>query len=42
MHLKDCAGNILETTATDENGYYEFSGLEPGYYTVCEDSIPEG
>jgi hypothetical protein len=41
IHLKDGAGNVLETTFTDENGYYEFSGLNPGWYTVCEDSIPE-
>ena len=42
VHLKDGAGNILETTTTDESGYYEFRGRQPGWYTVCEDSIPEG
>jgi protocatechuate 3,4-dioxygenase beta subunit len=42
VHLKDGAGNILDTTTTDDTGYYEFSGLKPGWYTVCEDSIPEG
>jgi len=42
IYLKDGAGNILETTTTDSAGYYEFCGLEPGWYTVCEDEIPEG
>jgi hypothetical protein len=42
VHLKDGAGNILESTTTDNTGYYEFCGLKPGWYTVCEDSIPEG
>ena len=42
VHLKDGAGNILETATTDDAGYYEFRGLEPGWYTVCEDSIPDG
>ena len=42
VHLKDGAGNILDTTTTDDTGYYQFRGLEPGWYTVCEDSIPEG
>ena len=42
VHLKDGAGNILETTTTDDAGYYEFSGRKPGWYTVCEDEIPEG
>ena len=42
VHLKDGAGNILDTTTTDGAGYYEFSGRQPGWYTVCEDSIPEG
>ena len=41
INLKDGAGNILESTTTDDTGYYEFSGLNPGWYTVCEDSIPE-
>jgi hypothetical protein len=42
IHLKDGAGNILETTTTDSAGYYEFCGLEPGLYTVCEDKILDG
>jgi len=42
IHLKNGAGIILDTTTTDSTGYYEFSGLNPGWYTVCEDSIPEG
>ena len=43
INLKDNSGNLLETTTTDDAGYYEFSiPLKPGWYTVCEDSIPEG
>ncbi|MBP7071583.1 MAG: carboxypeptidase regulatory-like domain-containing protein, partial [Methanothrix sp.] len=43
INLKDGSGNLLETTTTDDAGYYEFSILlKPGWYTVCEDSIPEG
>jgi len=43
INLKDNSGNLLETTTTDNTGYYEFSiPLKPGWYTVCEDSIPEG
>ena len=42
VHLKDGAGNILESTSTDNTGYYEFCGLKPGWYTVCEKEIPEG
>jgi len=42
INLKDGSGNVLYTTTTDGTGYYEFCGLEPGWYTVCEDNIPEG
>ncbi len=42
IHLKDNAGKVLSTTTTDDAGYYEFCSLESGWYTVCEDEIPEG
>jgi len=42
IHLTDNAGNVLSTTTTDDTGYYEFCSLESGWYTVCEDSIPDG
>jgi hypothetical protein len=36
------AGNVLiAETITDENGYFEFKGLEPGEYVV-EEVVPEG
>ncbi len=28
--LKDAQGNVLDTTVTDQNGYYAFAGLIPG------------
>lgn len=34
VHLKDQLGNIIATTTTDENGFYLFSGLNPGTYSV--------
>jgi len=43
INLKDNTGNLIETTTTDETGFYQFvANLEPGWYTVCEDSILEG
>ena len=38
--LLDGSGNPI-TTTTDANGYYEFTGLAPGVYTVLE-SHPDG
>ena len=34
LTLLDSLGNVLETTMTDEDGFYSFSGLVPGTYTV--------
>ncbi|MGV3274749.1 SdrD B-like domain-containing protein [Staphylococcus sp. 11261D007BR] len=39
--LKDKDGNEINRTTTDEKGYYEFTGLENGDYTV-EFETPEG
>ncbi len=36
IDLLDAAGNVLDTTLTDENGRYEFTGLAPGEYRVRE------
>ena len=32
--LKDPTGKVIATTTTDADGYYEFSGVEPGNYTI--------
>ncbi|MBT8137041.1 MAG: hypothetical protein KJO54_08530 [Gammaproteobacteria bacterium] len=34
VQLKDCSGNVLQTTMTDANGFYEFTGLDAGCYIV--------
>ena len=36
VQLLDASGNLLETTTTDQNGYYQFTSLMPGNYTVQE------
>ena len=36
VELYDEAGSDVATATTDIDGYYEFSGLEPGNYTVVE------
>src|SRR5262249_30543055 len=34
VQLKDSGGNVVATTATDGAGFYQFTGLCPGTYTV--------
>jgi len=34
INLYDSAGNLVATTTTDANGFYEFSGLSAGDYSV--------
>lgn len=34
VRLLDASGAAVDTTATDSNGYYLFSGLRPGTYSV--------
>ncbi len=36
IDLLDYAGGVIRTAETNETGYYEFSGLAPGDYRVCE------
>ncbi len=32
--------SIFTTTVTDINGFYQFTNVSPGFYTVCENSKP--
>ena len=41
IELLDNDGNVVATTTTDENGFYEFTGLQPGNYTLVQ-SQPDG
>ena len=41
LDLLDANGAVIATTVTDENGFYEFTGLEPGTYSVRE-TQPDG
>lgn len=41
VYLMDCMGNVLGQTVTDVDGYYLFSDLEPGDYSV-HFVLPEG
>jgi serine-aspartate repeat-containing protein C/D/E len=41
IDLLDSAGNVLQTTFTDSDGFYEFTGLAPGEYQIREHQ-PDG
>ena len=41
LELLDVDGNVIVTTTTDENGFYEFNNLLPGEYSIREQQ-PEG
>ena len=41
IELVDEDGNVVATTTTDENGFYEFTGLQPGTYKLNQVQ-PEG
>lgn len=34
VQLKNTAGTVIATTTTNSNGYYQFTGITPGTYTV--------
>ena len=34
VKLLDADGNVIDTTTTDSTGFYSFTGLEPGTYSV--------
>lgn len=36
IQISDQAGNVLSTTTTDANGFYEFVGLRAGSYTLTQ------
>lgn len=44
VQLKDATGAVIDTDVTDADGYYLFTGLCAGDYTVCVDetTVPEG
>ena len=41
IHLFDANGQEVATTTTDMNGFYQFTGLAAGSYTITEDQ-PSG
>ncbi|HVX09745.1 MAG TPA: SdrD B-like domain-containing protein [Pirellulales bacterium] len=41
VQLLDANGNVVGTTTTDNNGFYQFTGLAPGNYSVLE-TLPSG
>ncbi|WP_167143930.1 SdrD B-like domain-containing protein [Canibacter zhoujuaniae] len=44
VNLFDAQGELIGTSETDENGFFEFGDLEPGSYTVKidPDTVPAG
>ena len=40
MDLLDAGGNVVQSVLTDANGYYLFTGLQPGTYSVRETVQP--
>ncbi|QEG22687.1 SdrD B-like domain-containing protein [Mariniblastus fucicola] len=36
LELLDADGKVIATTTTDDRGFYQFTGLEPGTYSVRE------
>lgn len=41
VYLNDCEGNILQSTITDENGYYEFCPMPIGEFYILFDCHQE-
>ncbi len=42
VYLKNAAGVIIDSTRTDENGFYSFMGLIPGDYSILFPEAPGG
>lgn len=42
VYLKNAAGEIIDSTLTDENGFYAFTGLVPATYSVLFPEPPGG
>lgn len=42
VELRDASGSVLQSTTTDINGTYGFSGVTPGTYTVVVSDAPAG
>jgi hypothetical protein len=44
VYLLDSSGDVLRETVTDATGYYEFTGLAPGEYSIGIESasVPDG
>ena len=42
VELLDDMGNVIATTTTNSNGYYAFTGLAPGTYSVKFSQYPSG
>ncbi|MCB0705544.1 MAG: DNRLRE domain-containing protein [Saprospiraceae bacterium] len=40
IELYDANGNLVQSTVTDQNGFYQFVGVPPGTYTVSEVQQP--
>ena len=41
LELIGANGQVIATTQTDENGFYEFTGLEPGTYSIRQQQPDE-
>lgn len=41
IKLFNASGSLISQTMTNKNGYYQFTNLLPGKYTVCE-TVPAG
>ncbi|MGV3723692.1 MAG: SdrD B-like domain-containing protein, partial [Actinomycetota bacterium] len=42
VKLLNSHGGVLQTTTTDGNGYYRFSGVAPGSYGISVSGLPSG
>jgi len=40
VSLRECNGSVVDTTSTDGNGSYQFTGIAPGSYQIVVDRPP--